>query len=411
MLAAAERVVYFMKNKNKSLSLVICALLSALLVGCAMVAGNSEEAIAAVESTVPDTIEATPVSIVETTPEPTPSPSPEPKNRSQTSGREIPEGTPSRPVIMSIENTDGAKPQTGLMQADIIYEFMVESMITRLQVLYNDQYPIYAGPFRSARYYFVDLAQEWDGMYLHLGYGPPGGKYHYSDSEIAEKVGVYPRDGEKAFYGYATAFNRKKGPYNDYEIKNGYRFRTKDRPSPHNLYVMVDKTAQKFYGEHLAAVHERFRFIENAKYENGQKFTTVSLPYMNTDNPNWVQFVYDSSKNRLLRKESGADFMVRTPSADGEALTEEQMNVQNLIVQYVSYGKMPDDDKGRRTCELVGSGKCDYFINGQHVTGTWSRPSLDDFTTYLLDDGSTVMLEPGNTWVAVHPNDVHITIQ
>jgi hypothetical protein len=87
------------------------------------------------------------------------------------------------------------------------------------------------------------------------------------------------------------------------------------------------------------------------------------------------------------------------------------MNVQNLIVQYVNYGSVKGDTKHRRTCDLVGEGKCDYFINGQHVTGKWSRPTADDFTSYFLDDGSLVTLEPGNTWIAVHPADVPATIE
>ena len=51
------------------------------------------------------------------------------------------------------------------------------------------------------------------------------------------------------------------------------------------------------------------------------------------------------------------------------------------------------------------------FINGQYVTGTWSRPTAEDFTSYLLDDGSLVTLEPGNTWIAVHPAEFPVTIE
>ena len=342
------------------------------------------------------------------TPEPTATPTPEPKNRSQTSGRVIPEGTPSKPVIVSIENSDGAKPQTGLMNADIIYEFMVESMITRLQVVYNDTYAAYAGPMRSLRYYFVDLAQEWDCMYLHQGGVTLGGDYKRIPSKV---ISVYPRNGVREFYGYAATFSEKKGAYNDYEAKNGYRFRSKDRIAPHNLYVCVDRMAHNYYGDHVAAVRERFAFLENVSYENGEAFTRVDLPYLNQLNPEWIQFTYDEDTNTLLRSENGDAFMTITPSADGATAEEEQMRVQNLIVQYVPYDKVKGDYKGRRTCDLVGSGKCDYFINGQHVTGTWSRPTLEDYTSYCLDDGSLVILEPGNTWIAVHPDDAPVVVE
>ncbi len=376
-----------------------CIALAVFACGCAAEGRQSLFAKATPTPTatpaVTPTIEPTPTTM------PTPTPTPEPQNRSQTSGKVIPVGTPSKPVIVSIENSGGAKPQTGLMQADIIYEFMVESMITRLQVLYNDSYAAYAGPLRSVRYYFVDLAQEWDCMYLHQGGVTLSGEYKRIPSKV---ISVYPRAGQRQFNGFTSAYSSKKSACNDYETRNGYRFRSADRNAPHNLYVLVDRTVNKYYGDHEAAIRERFRFMEGVSYEYGEAFTRVSLPYLNEFNPTWIEFAYDAASNRLMRYENSEPFMTISPSADGTTSIEEQMNVQNLIVQYVEYGKIKGDTAGRRSCQLIGTGKCDYFINGQHVTGTWSRPTLEDYTTYCLDDGSVVILEPGNTWIAVHPN-------
>lgn len=342
------------------------------------------------------------------TPEPTPSPTPEPQNRSQTSGRVIPEGTPSKVFIMSIDNADGAKPQTSLMQADIVYEFLVEQTITRFQVLFNDTYPLYAGPLRSMRYYFIDLAQEWDCMYLHEGYVMLDAPYKRSPSKL---ISLYLPSGD--FKGYSANFSLSKGAYGDFESKNGYKFRAPEagRDDVHSLYYRVAALVNKYFGDYESKVCERFAFMENVSYPNGEAYTTVSLPFSNDTNPNWIQFTYDPATNRILRSESGKPFMTRTLNEDGTSYTEEQMSVQNLIVQYVNYGLIKGDEKHRRTCELIGTGKCDYFINGQHVTGTWSRPTADDFTQYLLDDGSLVTLEPGNTWIAVHPADTPATVQ
>ncbi len=392
-------------------------LVLAFVAGCVVVEGGTGEAKEpeeAVSAAVPEPtaeaepeVEATPEPTSEPTPEPTPTP--EPKNRSQTSGREIPEGTPSRPVILSVENSDGAKPQTGLMQADIIYEFMVESAITRLQVLFNDTYPAFAGPVRSVRYYFVDLAQEWDCMYLHLGGVTLDKPYKRIPRNV---ISIYPQGSEeRRFYGFTGTYNPAKSDMNDMSVTNGYRFRAKDRESPHNLYFLVNRMVQKFYGDHTAQICERFGFMEGIRYNQGEAFGIVSMPYLNAGKPDWIQFRYDAESNRLLRYENGLPFMTLTPSEDGKTVKEEQMSVQNLIIQHTEYGKVPQDYKGRRTCELTGSGKCDYFINGQHVTGSWSRPTLEDYTTYLLDNGELVTLEPGNTWIAVHPTSTQITIR
>ncbi len=355
-----------------------------------------------------------PVAIVEqvtseptATPEPTPSPTPEPQNRSQTSGQVIPEGTASKPFIMSIDNASGAQPQTSLMEADIIYEFLVEQTITRFQAVFNDTYPLYAGPLRSTRYYFIDLAQEWDCMYLHEGYVLLSSPYRRVPSKL---ISLYLPSGD--FRGYSATFRRSKGAYDDFEADNGYKFRAPEtgRSDVHALYYRVAALVNDFYGDHEAAVCDRFSFLEDVSYSNGETFTTVSLPYCNTDNPQWIQFTYDAASNRLYRSESGEPFMTRTLTDHGDSYITEQMNVQNLIVQYCDYGMVPGDNKHRRTCDLIGSGECDYFINGVHVTGTWSRPTEDDYTSYFLDDGSLVILEPGNTWIAVHPSDTPVTI-
>ncbi|MEA4915673.1 MAG: DUF3048 domain-containing protein [Christensenella sp.] len=342
------------------------------------------------------------------TPEPTPQPTPEPKNRSLTSGRVVPEGTPLRPFIMSIDNANGAKPQTSLMEADIVYEFLVEQAITRFQALFNDTYPAYAGPLRSTRYYIIDMVQEWDCMYLHEGYVVLDKPYRRIPRDL---ITLYLPSGD--FKGFNKTFYRKVSAYDDFETPNGYKFRADDmyRSSVHSLYYRVAALVNRYYGEHTAKECQRFNFLEGITYENGQSFTKVTLPFDNNKDPNWIQFTYDPEKNRLFRFESGEPSLTRTLADHGDTYVEEQMNVQNLIVQHVKYGSIEDDRKHRRACDMIGSGKCDYFINGQHVTGTWSRPTAEDYTSYLLDDGSLVTLEPGNTWIAVYPSSALLTIE
>lgn len=386
--------------------LAVLMLATTLLSGCSVL--TPEPAAVATPTPEPATIVEQSTATPTATPEPTATPTPAPQNRSQTSGRVIPEGTPSKVFIMSVDNADGAKPQTSLMQADIIYEFLVEQTITRFQVLYNDTYPLYAGPLRSMRYYFIDLAHEWDCMYLHEGYVMLDSPYKRSPSKL---ISLYLPSGD--FRGYSATFSLNKGGYGDFETKNGYKFRAPEtgRDDVHSLYYRVAALVDRFFKDYESKVCERFSFMENVSYANGEAYTKVSLPFGNDTNPNWIQFTYDPATNRILRSENGKPFMTRTLNEDGTSYTEEQMSVQNLIVQYVDYGLIKGDPKHRRTCELIGTGKCDYFINGQHVTGTWSRPTADDYTQYLLDDGSLVILEPGSTWIAVHPNDTTAAVE
>lgn len=242
-------------------------------------------------------------------------------------------------------------------------------------------------------------------MYLHVGYVLLDKPYRRIPGKL---ITLYLPGGD--FPGYSVKFSRQRGAYDDFETKNGYLFRAPEegRGDVHALYARVAALVNKYYGEHAARVCERFSFMEGVSYSYGTPFTNVSLSYGNEDNPSWMQFSYDAAANRLYRSESGAPTMTRTLIDHGDSYTEEPLSVQNLIVQYCDYGYVRDDAKHRRTCEMIGGGKCDYFINGQHVTGTWSRPTAEDYTSYLLDDGSLVTLEPGSTWIAIHPADTPV---
>ena len=83
--------------------------------------------------------------------------------------------------------------------------------------------------------------------------------------------------------------------------------------------------------------------------------------------------------------------------------------MQNLIVQYAET-YVRNNDGGRRMVEMVGEGKCEFFIGGKHISGSWERKSLDDSTQYFDESGLPIILKPGNTWIAVHPDNKQIGI-
>ena len=65
-----------------------------------------------------------------------------------------------RPLIVSIDNVGEAIPQSNLSYADMVYEFPVEGLQTRLEAVFMGDFPECFGPIRSTRPYFVDLTRE-----------------------------------------------------------------------------------------------------------------------------------------------------------------------------------------------------------------------------------------------------------
>ena len=80
----------------------------------------------------------------------------------------------NRPVMVSVENHKDARPQWGIASADIVWEMVVEGGITRMLLMYSDasRLPDKIGPTRSARHYFVELAEGFDAIFVHFGGSP-----------------------------------------------------------------------------------------------------------------------------------------------------------------------------------------------------------------------------------------------
>src|SRR4051812_13197810 len=74
-------------------------------------------------------------------------------------------------LIVKIDNAPEARPQAGLVEADVVYEEMVEGGITRLAAVYQSTDAKPVGPVRSARTTDVNIASELN----HPLYGYSGG--------------------------------------------------------------------------------------------------------------------------------------------------------------------------------------------------------------------------------------------
>lgn len=314
----------------------------------------------------------------ETTPEPTNTPDP----YSKTTGRLLTDGKVYQPVLVVIGNAPQTRPQTGLMQADIIYEFSLDRTDnqTRFVALYSDQYPLQVGPVQDSRCYFSDLQREWDGMFVFDGYPDAKGYPAFEEGNVTIPA-VYSQDTKHFFL----------------------QDRTVSSLPENTLFCHLDEMTSALYGKYSpSATNGRFAFTTSIRYAYGKAIEKVGLPFMGSDKAK-IEFVYNGDDNRLYRYERNSkDALVAcktlTIREDG-TIVSEPVSVQNLIVQYVRYTNLTDTYRG---AVLTGTGKCDYFINGQYIAGSWKRESLSEPTQYLLKDGSELILEPGSTWIAMH---------
>jgi len=316
------------------------------------------------------TPQPTPEPTPEITPEPTPTPIPE--NISPLTGLEL--TGEYKPMGVMIENTNKARPLSGVSQADVVYECLMEgSSVTRLFAIFNGNLPeaVKVGPVRSCRVYFVDIQQDWECGLIHFG-GP----------DVDHPCGVYQKMAKVDLPLHVDGLG---GKY------SGKFWRSTDRSAPHNAYIDLNSVV-----ENMPEAEKIYHFNFDAAYvPDGDSAAKLSIKYSGSYTPSYEYDAQTGNYNRFI----GSDKM--TDKEGGE-----QVSVKNIIVQYVQHGKF-DTKEGHLDLNMYGTGKAEFFVDGKHMSGTWQR-SQGGKTEYLLENGEKLTLKPGTTWVQMVRSDMEI---
>jgi hypothetical protein len=351
---------------KRSILVIIAVLLLISIAGCGL-SSSADEPTATPEPTVMP--EPTPSPTPEPTPTLEPSPTPIPEPESYTTG--LPYSGEYKPVMVVIENSTSARPQTGLQTADVVYEVPVEGAVTRFVCVFSDTIPESVMPVRSGRVSFLYLQQEWNAVFMHFG-GSGNGKssapsYTYFGNELHDKV-KFDVD----------------GLYNS-EYRSFYK-RVSGKSAPHNV-EMYPQMAQQLYDYSPDPLN--WIFDANATY-TGSDATEIKLSMCSGDD-DFVSYTYDAAQDAYLRSMNGKEFK--------SAETGAQVTVKNVIVQYSTY-KSKDVYK---VWEMTGGGNADIYIGGKLIKGSWKKDAADSPTVFYDDQGQQIVLRPGNTWIHIHP--------
>ena len=80
-----------------------------------------------------------------------------------------------QPYAVMIDNHPDARPSSGLAAANLVFEVPVEGGMTRYMAVFDATTTVdQIGPVRSARPYFVELADALGAVYAHVGGSPDG---------------------------------------------------------------------------------------------------------------------------------------------------------------------------------------------------------------------------------------------
>lgn len=279
-----------------------------------------------------------------------------------------------RPIVVMINNLKEALPSSSTKQADIIYECMVEGGITRIMPIYSEYSDLEkVGSVRSARHYYINIANEYDAIYVHYGQSKPAKK-------MLEKGAIDNINGMTYDPGF---------------------YRDDTRVAPHNAYTTGERIVQGIkdlgYSTDYPETHEKvLSFNEEEKeLESGETANTVHVNFSNYSQP---YFIYNSDKKLYERYE------YNEPQIDN--LADENDNIlsfKNVIIQVSSYECInPENDLQELT--QVGQGEGYYCTDGKAIPITWKKSSDKSKTQYFTEDGNELLLNPGKTWISIIGN-------
>lgn len=260
------------------------------------------------------------------------------------------------PLAVMVDNLAASRPQTGLVDAGVVYEMEAEGGVTRFLALYAGDPPESVGPVRSSRTCFLQLAQEWDPLYAHVG-------------------------------GSADALaNIRAWGINDLdEIGNSQYFRRdRTRKPPHNVYLKVESAARLTEPGETAAL---WNFGD--PQEGEEDCQQLSFSYNQGIR---VTYEFSPQEKKYLRSING------TPHCD--RVTGERIAVTNVVLQYASHHHR-GDALGHIDVNVIGSGKAEFFLAGRYLTGTWEKKSGRDLTRFFDEDGRELTFVRGNTWIQI----------
>ncbi|MBM3700443.1 MAG: DUF3048 domain-containing protein [Actinobacteria bacterium] len=336
--------------------------------------GTVQESSAAIEETAPETAIAT----AETAPAETTAIVEEEAisdNINKFSGLELSDTVHNyRPLAIMVQNNPVARPHSGLIYADIVFEIVAEGGVTRFVTVYSSFDADIIGPVRSARIYFAEIARSLDPIYTFWGSYPQAyDAIKNMDMDVLDANST-------AYVNYTSA---------------GWRDRTRSDALEHTAFIDTEgirKDGEK-YGYSLEGGQSPLAFkIDAPEPERGN----ISEITVNFSSESYVAgFVYDKETNKYLKSIAGA------PHNDFE--TGQQISLNNVIVMLTDI-EGPIDQYGHMLARTTGThnqGEAYYFMDGNVVEGTWARNSIFDPFEFHDTEGNQVLFNRGSTWICI----------
>lgn len=339
-----------MEKKMRGL-LLFMAILMVLLTACS----KEEKA----EDAVPEPIEVEEEPIVEVEPVQGPT-----LYKAPFTGVLSEDESTHRAVLATINNHPLARPQSGISDADIVYELAAEGNITRLLALFQSELPEEIGPIRSARDYFVHIAKGLDAFYIAHGYSPDAKQM--LENRFVDNVNGMQYDG--------ILFQRSK-----------------ERRAPHNSYISQDNVIaamEKTNSSVELSTIPAFSFLDSIEGAKIGDIASMLVVRYGTDPDFTSTYSYDGEKGTYNRTVNGIVTVDKS--------SEKPVELSNILIFETAHRTI--DSIGRQSVDIESGGKGKLFHAGVEKDIEWEN--IDGILT-PMENGVPAKLVPGKTWIHI----------
>ena len=281
---------------------------------------------------------------------------------------EDPELLDRRVLAVKVDNHPRARPQSGVDQADMVMEMLVEG-ITRFITIWHESDVDYLGPNRSGRPTDANLLPAFNRPTFTIS----------------------------GAQGWVQNLITGNGIFMIKELSQG-TFRISGRSAPHNLYVdtfVLRDTADA--REHPDLPPEGPIWTFGPMPADAQPTSSVTMRFSR----NTVVWDWDEAEGLWLRTADGRESMTR--DRDGN---EVRIGVPVMVALYTNQYSV----NGLPSSEVTGSGEAYVFADGTYVQGTWQRDELTDWFSLTDADGNVIEVPPGKIWVSLVPTNNGLTV-
>ncbi|KKP69628.1 hypothetical protein A2X44_03675 [candidate division CPR3 bacterium GWF2_35_18] len=282
-----------------------------------------------------------------------------------------------RPMGVIIENHVDARPQSGLNDADLVWEALAEGGISRFEAIYLENAPDKVGPVRSLRKYFLDfIAELRDGLVMHIG---------YADTDNPDTDAL----------GYIYNYNIKSlGLF----VPNNF-WRVSTKVAPHNAYASVKDLWQKAEDKGWTGIVDltRWQFKEDSEQATLGEIDEISFNWQTWGVTDYsVKWTFDAEQNLYFREQNTVKHT--------DAETGDQISAKNIILQLNPASFTVDtDSKSRLIYDLIGEGDAYIFRDGEVIKVKWKKSERVSRTIYYDESGTEIEFNRGRTWISVLP--------